>query len=361
MEQQTYLIFSSNGARYGVETRYVQEIFFLPLLKAIEEAPPDIVGVLNLRGEILPVMDLNLRFGHRSQNYKITDSIIVLEWKGVQMGLLVNQVHEVQQIGSEEIAKDLNYGRQMDASSHRFICGMAKIMGDLVMLLNPAPLIEHSETSENVEPSLSQHSPSSQENSTIETPQLNFIEGKERSWRWDVSAEDMAIFQQRAQNLMQPTDTQDFTGLMPIAVVGLNGEYFGIDLNIVREFTDIRQITPIPCCPDRILGNMNLRGEIITLLDIRAVLNMPMSSISEGSKAMVVHLDDLIAGITIEEVCDVMYLHPSELTPVPAAVHSANDEYLRGTAPYREKMMSLLDLPKILTRGELEVNEDPGS
>ena len=66
----------------------------------------------------------------------------------------------------------------------------------------------------------------------------------------------------------------------------------------------------------------------------------------------------VVAGITVDEVFDVMYLNPLEMMPVPAAVHSINDEYLRDTAPDREKMMGVLDIPKILSKGRLTVEEE---
>ncbi|MCT7974407.1 chemotaxis protein CheW [Laspinema olomoucense] len=348
-EHHSFLIFSLNGSRYGVTTQAVQEIFFLPALTPIDEAPRDIVGVVNLRGEVLPVMDLNLRFFQRSLDYQITDSIIVIEWQTVKIGLIVNQVHEVQDIPLEAIAPQIAYGRQNGSPSHHYITGVAKNLGELVMLLNPEQLIEYSGSPE---------TPPFELNGT-EIPGSGTSVQKDRRFCPHATPEDMALFQERAENLMKLSEGEDFTGLMPIAVIGLNDEYFGLDLNVVREFTDIRDITPIPCCPSRIIGNMNLRGEIVTLIDIRESLNLPITRAIGGTKVMVVHIDELVAGIAIQEVCDVMYLHPSKIAPVPAAIHSANDEYLRGTAPYREKMMSLLDLPKILIQGELEVNEEP--
>jgi purine-binding chemotaxis protein CheW len=127
----------------------------------------------------------------------------------------------------------------------------------------------------------------------------------------------------------------------------------------VREFTDIDKIVPIPCCPSYILGNLNLRGEIVTLVDLRHLLNLPLTDWGSNLKAMVVHLEDLVVGVAIEQVCDVTYVHSSQVMPVPAAIHSSKDEYLRGTVAYRDRMMSLLDLAKILTDGCLVVDEEP--
>jgi len=60
----------------------------------------------------------------------------------------------------------------------------------------------------------------------------------------------------------------------------------------------------------------------------------------------------------VDDVFDVMNLQPSEIHAVPSAVQSLSEEYLKGTAPYGEKMLSILDLPKILTQGALTVNEE---
>ena len=65
-----YLLFSLNGARYGVEALSVLEIAWLPELTPAEEAPPYIAGVANRRGKIEPVMSLGLRLGHPPQRYQ---------------------------------------------------------------------------------------------------------------------------------------------------------------------------------------------------------------------------------------------------------------------------------------------------
>ena len=148
---------------------------------------------------------------------------------------------------------------------------------------------------------------------------------------------------------------------MSLAVFVLNGEYFGINLDVVREFTDIHQVTPVPCTPDRIVGNINLRGEIVTLIDIRSVLNMSLNMSETAnylSKAIVVEVADFVTGIVVDEILDIIYLNVSTIAAVPAALHSANREYLRGTALYGEKFMAILNLQKLLTKGGVVVDEE---
>ena len=80
---------------------------------------------------------------------------------------------------------------------------------------------------------------------------------------------ERSIFRQRADNLRQPLESLNVTSkLMTLAVIGFGNKYFGLDLELVQAFTDITDFTPIPCCPNYIVGNMNLRGEIVTLVDM---------------------------------------------------------------------------------------------
>lgn len=368
MAHKSYLIFKLNQYRYGLETSVVQEIFFLPELTPVQEAPEDIVGVLNLRGNILPVMDLSLRFGHRPMPYQITDSVIVIQWQGLSMGVIVNAVEEVKEIETTQIQGQIAYGRKTITQGHHFVAGFAKLNTDIITLLNPQNLIEYSEVVNPLvplKPKLSEAvNPEDDLARDATTPPKIPDPGQQDST--DAQAyfcptatpEERAIFRERAANLIIASDRQDNAGLISLAVVKLNGEYFGLDLSLVREFTDIRQITPIPCCGEFIVGNMNLRGEIVTLVDIRHLLNLSAEGCAGIAKAMVVHLKDIVAGITIDEVCDVIYLQPDQIKPAPTSGHSNNNEYLRGTALYRDKILGLIDFHKIITEQELVVNQE---
>jgi purine-binding chemotaxis protein CheW len=145
---------------------------------------------------------------------------------------------------------------------------------------------------------------------------------------------------------------------MPLAVIGFGNEYFGLDLELVREFTDIGNLTPIPCCPNHIVGNMNLRGEIVTLVDIRKVLNLPTTPVTVGSQAVVVQVDDIVAGLPVDQVLEMVSLNSADMTPLAGIRSDFGEQYIRGSALFQEKMLRVLELPKIFRQGELVVNEE---
>ncbi len=360
--EKPFITFSLHGLLYGIDALLVQEIFYLPELTPIVEAPDDIVGLLNLRGKLLPVMHLALRLGQHLPECSLSDSVIVLAWEELQIGIIVNSVNEVKNISPEFIESKISYGREKGINS-RFIAGVAKLDADLIMLLAPEMLLCHSEELDTVEvkktdDDLIEEYPHqvSPPNSKV-SEKLNTVSNFYARCCPNATPAEKAIFQDRSENLRQSTQSSDFSGLIPMAVIGLNGEYFGLDLEVVREFTSLRNVTPIPCCPPHVIGNMNLRGEIVTLVDIRTTLQMPIAAKST-SKAIVIQFDDVVAGLPVDEVFDVLYLHPLDVKHIPVAIDSGSNEFLRGTAFYSEKMLSILNLPKILSQGGLAVNQE---
>jgi purine-binding chemotaxis protein CheW len=361
--ETSYVIFSLHGLTYGVDAMTVKEIFSLPELAIAIDAPDDIVGLLNLRGKLVPVMDLSRRFGYPFQEYKLEDSVIAIEQSGEMVGIVVNQVREVILIASEAIEGTI-YSRHPS----KLISSVAKLGAENIALLKIEALFDYTDTVEMLATS-SANLNSNHLNQDDTEDLASLREAIAKHWvqrQGDffdtfcshVTESDRQIFHTRAERLMQVSQRNDLVDLRPLAVVGLGDEYFGLDLEVVREFTEFHQVTPIPCCPDHVVGNINLRGEIVTLIDIRRALHMQMDTQSQTSKAIVVHVDDLVLGIPVERVFDVLYLQKSDIKPNPAATSDGDRDYLQGTFLYQEKMMGILNLNKIFAEGNLSVDEE---
>lgn len=380
MSQQSYLIFELSHSRYGIPTAVVQELFFLPEITAIPETPACVVGVINLRGEILSIVDLQHRLGQKPLPYQLTDSVIVMQWQNQRVGVLVNQVCEVQTLTADQLQIYSLDEQSSDADFCPLTVGIASLDAMLVTLLNPTSLIQYtsklafSSSSANHTTGYSTDYGTSNSTSHSTNPAAN--NGNSKSQANDrailgetttnqpmadpfdhLSSDQRQLLRVRSENLRQTTATQNSVGI-PVAVMGLEGEYFGLELGAVHEFTDICNVTPVPCCPPHVIGNMNLRGEILTLVDISQVINLPISPSKSRQKAIVVRLDELVVGIAVDEILDVVYLEPTQISTVPVATHSSSDEYLQGVAPYQNRMMSVINLLKMLTADVLVVNEE---
>lgn len=358
----TYLIFALQESLYAVDALAVREILWLPELTPLEEVPPYIAGVVNLRGKVVPVMDLEVRLGRPPQPYRISDKVIVMEWDGNTIGVIVSQVRNVRGLGAEDIedtsAYDLaNRGNEITAgplraAGARVLAGIARVDDEIVMILSLPSLLQLPGVLETLDVADEAVAPLA-----LGSDHASSGAGK-RSFYQHASPQERETLRQRARSLRQPLATQDYAGLVPVAVVVLNGEFFGIDLELVREFSHVRLVTPVPCTPPHIVGQMNLRGDILTLLDIRSWLQMAPSETRPARQVMVVEVDGMVCGVLVDEVLDVVYLRPSDIRPVPAAVQALNGDCLRGTAPHHDKMLGLLDLAAILGRSDLVVADE---
>lgn len=334
---QPYLTFGHRGARYGLDVRAVREIVWLPELSPIEELPPYIAGVFNLRGRVVPVMDLGLRFGHAREPYLTSDRVIVIDSDKARVGVVANELHDVATIAQAAIEDVRSY---QGAGGHtQFVLGEAKLDAGLAMLLDVAALLRSAPS----EKSLSVSAPPGS------AEELSPSFGK-------LSQEDAELFRSRARSLAEVQGTAERVGLEAYAVIRLDGELFGLGLDMVREFAHLRSITPLPCCPPHILGNMNLRGDILTLVDIRPALGM--ATAGAMSEVVVVRAGELLLGLPAAEIADVVYLAPYEIAAVPVASDRPGKQYCKGVAAVGGHTIGLLDLEKMLAARELQVAEE---
>ncbi|MDO8466493.1 MAG: chemotaxis protein CheW [Gallionella sp.] len=354
MTTRTLLIFDLDGAHFGVDATRVRETIWLPELTPVEEAPPHIVGIFSLRGRIVPVTDLNLRFGHPALPYCLSDQIVVLELDNLLMGLIVSEVREVIELSAEAIQPPPKFDGETPDHAH-LVEGEVRVGDDIVTLLDANQLIPQPQAPNM--PPLPHAGEGWGEGGSAEktSPSHHFCP--------EATPQEHAVYRARAKALMEATAEEEDTRL-PLAVVELGGEYFGVELHAVQEFCDIAQPSPIPCCPPHVLGAISLRGNLFTLLDLRAALNLPRASQSSG-KAVIARastwlnagLGEQVIGVAVDEVHDVVYLRKEELQETPAALREQHGAEIKGTALYGGKMMAVLDLPALLAREEWIVNE----
>ena len=349
METKPYLIFRLHNSIYTIPAERVREIFLLPELISIVDAPPDIIGLLNFHGQFIPVMHLDLRFGHPLKQCYLSDSVIVIESDGLAIGTIVHQVETVTDIDDRYIQTDLSYGRELGLKD-AFINGIINLDDETIVLLDVDNLIRHTEA---VEALVDRENNS--ELVAVEEDSASKIGSFYDLYCPQATEAEKSIFRQRANKLRISTEDVEQTELLSIAVVSLNGKYLGLKLDIVREFIKINKISLIPCTPDHIIGNMNLRGEILTLVDIRQPLSLAVNSTKRLAKAVVIEVADIVVGIAVEEVWDVIYIPSRTIKSIPVAVEENMAEYLQGITTYLDQPLNIINLSELISQDVLTV------
>lgn len=136
-----YLSFILEDDHYGIEIKYVTEIIGIHTITAVPEMPQYIRGIINLRGKIIPVMDVRLRFGKSLRAYNDRTCIIVIHYKEVFVGLIVDSVSEVVAISTEEIVPPPD----MMQDGPRYVMGIGKIGNEVRLLLDSHKLLHDGE------------------------------------------------------------------------------------------------------------------------------------------------------------------------------------------------------------------------
>lgn len=140
---QEILSFILDGEEFGVDILSVKEIRVWTKVTDIPNTPDYLKGVINLRGAIIPIIDLSQRFHRPAKKYNDTTVVIVLHTmidnKEVQVGIVVDAVSDVYKLEKKDIRETPNFGSSID---NRFINGMATISDKIVILLNATKLLD---------------------------------------------------------------------------------------------------------------------------------------------------------------------------------------------------------------------------
>ncbi len=132
-----YLTFSLADEEYGIGILKVKEIIGMMPITPVPQTPSFVKGVLNLRGKVIPVVDLRLKFGMASIDYTERTCIIVVEIEAsagsILMGIVVDSVSEVMQIKSDDIEDTPRFGAKLNTD---YILGLAKMEGKVKILLD---------------------------------------------------------------------------------------------------------------------------------------------------------------------------------------------------------------------------------
>ena len=132
-----FLTFCIGNEYYGIEIKYVTEIIGLQPITEIPEMPEYIKGIINLRGKIIPVMDVRLRFKKLFREYNDRTCIVVIEIREVSIGLIVDTVSEVIVIPDSEIVAPPNLAKE----GNKYIKGIGKVGDDVKLLLDSDKLL----------------------------------------------------------------------------------------------------------------------------------------------------------------------------------------------------------------------------
>jgi len=145
-----------------------------------------------------------------------------------------------------------------------------------------------------------------------------------------------------------------------LQVVGfrIGRETFGLPISIVREIVRVPDITSVPNAPDYIEGVINLRGRIIPVVDLRKRFGEKVGEPSKKNRVVVVELEGRSIGLLVNSASEVLKIPPSEIEAPHDVFQEGELNYITGVGKLKGRLVILLDLTRVLQRGELRAAEE---
>ncbi len=132
----------------------------------------------------------------------------------------------------------------------------------------------------------------------------------------------------------------------------LGDEHYGIAVMQVQEVLRVSEITPVPGAPEYVLGIINLRGNVVTVLDTRKRFGMPSKELDDTSRIIIIEAGEQVVGLLVDSVAEVVYLRASEIESAPNIGNEDSSRYIQGVHSSEGNLLIMIDVNKLLTEDE---------
>lgn len=274
-----FVTFLIAGEVFAINMAPVQEIIRVPEIVKVPKSPPSLMGLANLRGKVLPIINLRKVFGLEEKTIDESTRVIVIDL-GQTLGFLVDNVSSVIDVDETKIETSSEIKSIVKSD---FLKGVIKDIAKfkMVMILDIEKVIER-EFSEILQGSSKEYEITSKEQSTEE------------------------------EILTDERQLVSFT---------VSDEEYAIPIENIQEIVQIPEhITKVPNSEQSILGIMNLRDKILPLASLRRLFGFPEEQLTEQSRIVVLSMGNLSVGIVVDSVKEVLRVPESVIEPVPSII-----------------------------------------
>ncbi len=132
----------------------------------------------------------------------------------------------------------------------------------------------------------------------------------------------------------------------------LEDETYGINVMQVQEVLRYSEIAPVPGAPSYVLGIINLRGNVVTVIDTRQRFGLPSAEVTDNTRIVIIEADKQVVGILVDSVAEVVYLRQSEIETTPNVGNEEAAKFIQGVCNKNDELLILVDLEKMMTAQE---------
>jgi len=302
-----YVTFSLGKESFGINLKIVEEIIELPAVTKVPDAPPYVLGVICLREQVLPLLDLvQLLKAEPAERQVPADMVILLSFGQAKLGVVVDGIQEIIRIREEDILAPPQTLSEREAKD---LEGVVLRPDRMVSLLKI----------------------------------LDIITGEDQT---RIAAMSTSLMPEGTE------DTQAAAFELPMVVFHLGDEAYSLRLHEVREIIMVGNITPIPRAPSFIEGVLNLRGEVMPVIDLRGRFGLPRQEVTSTSRIVITPIGGVSTGLIVDAVAEVKSVDQRRLEDPPRVSAVGANAFIEKVARVDAGVIFLLNVQCLLTEVE---------
>ncbi len=132
----------------------------------------------------------------------------------------------------------------------------------------------------------------------------------------------------------------------------LDNETYGINVMQVQEVLRYTEIAPVPGAPSYVLGIINLRGNVVTVIDTRQRFGLDSADVTDNTRIVIIEADKQVVGIMVDSVAEVVYLRQSEVETAPNVGNDESAKFIQGVCNKNGELLILVELDKMMSEEE---------
>ncbi|MDD3269139.1 MAG: chemotaxis protein CheW [Syntrophomonadaceae bacterium] len=309
LEEVQLVSFQLGNEEFGLEIESVREIIRYPDIVKVPNVSPYIKGIISLRDTLMPIVDMRVKLNMGNEEVTPSTRVVVVDLGGILVGLIVDKVYEVTRVPKDTIFAP----PQAIGEGGERLKGIARLDGGkrIIMLMDLQDIIS-SEDLNNLE---------QQDNS-------NAIDENDNNYDEEIDEEQMVVFR-------------------------LAGEQFGVRITQVQEINRLSKITKVPRAPGYVEGVVNLRGDVIPVIDLRKRFELERKEYTEFTRIIVSDINKKKVGLIVDEVLEVLRVPRKLLEDTPDILQDKQvQKFMDGIANLEKRMIMMLNLENVLLEKE---------
>ena len=334
MEQ--YLFFSVDGLSCGIPLPDVISMIRIIEVNPEKDIKPGVIGTINYYSLKMPVYSLRYLFGYPDRSPLLSDELIIVQKKHEKVALWVDETYTIQE---GEIVVDL---LSLSEKKNYNVPGLTLLKSGLVILHDLSEFLDDS--------------PLSTLRLTDIRPSKEFVTGKTQNKSSEICDyyEIKKVLKERANQINAPEEVIEKSSFIDVIRFNLMNQEYAVEMKYIREVIGTPDIIPVPGTPDYIAGICSVRGEIISLVDIRILFSIEQEGVTDLNQVIVLTDGNLTFGILTDQISGIGTVKEFDLT------FSDNDYYqiMNKQIIEIEESITFLNVGALLKDPRMVVNND---